>query len=49
MRWVWIGGIVMFFGTLIAVIPNKREMKLVRGLSKEESPSAGDVRGYEVA
>jgi cytochrome c-type biogenesis protein CcmF len=29
-RWVWIGGIVMFFGTIIIMLPNKREMKLAR-------------------
>ncbi len=29
-RWVWIGGIVMFFGTIIIMLPNKRQMKLAR-------------------
>jgi cytochrome c-type biogenesis protein CcmF len=29
-RWVWIGGIVMFFGTILTMLPDKREMKLVR-------------------
>jgi cytochrome c-type biogenesis protein CcmF len=36
-RWVWIGGIIMFFATILTMVPNKRELKVVR---KEGRPSA---------
>jgi cytochrome c-type biogenesis protein CcmF len=42
-RWVWIGGIVMFLGTIITMVPNKRELRLARKLP----PSAGTTSSEE--
>lgn len=48
-RWVWIGGIVMFLGTIVIMIPNKRELKLMQK-PEPRAPAAGEGRrGYEVA
>ncbi len=49
-RWIWIGGIVMFFGTIITMIPDKRELRMVR----KQPPPAGTTtieerRSAEVA
>jgi cytochrome c-type biogenesis protein CcmF len=48
-RWVWLGGILMFLGTVVTMVPSKRELKLAK---KSESAavraSEGDKK-YEVA
>jgi cytochrome c biogenesis factor len=49
-RWVWIGGIVMFFGTIVIMVPDKRELKLVRQpLQKVAAVSEGEKTDVEVA
>jgi cytochrome c-type biogenesis protein CcmF len=30
-RWVWVGGLVTFLGTILTMVPNRRELKLARG------------------
>jgi cytochrome c-type biogenesis protein CcmF len=29
-RWIWIGGIIMFFATILTMVPSRRELKLIR-------------------
>jgi cytochrome c-type biogenesis protein CcmF len=48
-RWVWLGGITMFFGTIITMVPNKRELKLVRQRQEEASSLEERARRDEVA
>ncbi|MGH9460170.1 MAG: cytochrome c-type biogenesis CcmF C-terminal domain-containing protein, partial [Vicinamibacteria bacterium] len=48
-RWVWIGGIVMFLGTIVVMVPNKRELKLVRKREAETSIGEEKARRHEVA
>ena len=48
-RWVWVGGIVMFFGTIIIMVPNKRELKLARKREMETSTHEENARRDEVA
>ena len=48
-RWVWIGGIVMFLGTIVIMIPNKRELKLARKREADTSAREETVRQHEVA
>ena len=48
-RWVWIGGIVMFLGTCVTLVPDRRELRLVQ---KAEAEKRGVTKGketYEVA
>ncbi len=50
-RWVWIGGIVMFLGTVVTLVPDRRELKLVQR-SKAEAQQRLATKGkekYEVA
>jgi cytochrome c-type biogenesis protein CcmF len=46
-RWVWIGGIVMFLGSILTMVPNKREMRLVR--QETTAAKTTEVKGAEVA
>jgi len=48
-RWVWLGGIVVFLGTCVTMVPGRRELKLVR--KEEEAKRALEAQGkkYEVA
>jgi cytochrome c-type biogenesis protein CcmF len=50
-RWVWLGGIVMFLGTIVTMVPNRRELKLAR--REEEQAKARrlpqEERRHEVA
>ncbi len=48
-RWVWIGGIVMFLGTIVTMVPNKRELKLVRKQQEEEASRVEARQRHEVA
>jgi cytochrome c-type biogenesis protein CcmF len=49
-RWVWIGGIIMFFGTIITMVPDKRELKLVRRTVPAAAGTAEEKKaGVEVA
>jgi len=48
-RWVWIGGVVMFLGTIVIMVPNKRELKLARKREAETSAREESVRQHEVA
>lgn len=46
-RWVWIGGIVMFLGSILIMVPNRREMRLVR--REATATQTTEVKGAEVA
>jgi cytochrome c-type biogenesis protein CcmF len=51
-RWVWLGGIVVFLGTGITMVPAKRELKLARQADQARARKAGGDEGkskYEVA
>ena len=48
-RWVWIGGIVMFLGTIVIMVPNKRELKLVRKREAETAMREEKACRHEVA
>jgi cytochrome c-type biogenesis protein CcmF len=52
-RWVWIGGIVIFLGTIVIMVPAKRELKLARkAVSSRESEAQAErqrKKKYEVA
>ena len=48
-RWVWLGGIVMFLGTIITMIPDKREMKLVRATESARKAAEKAEHNYDVA
>jgi len=48
-RWVWIGGIVMFLGTIVIMVPNKRELKLVRQREAEAQTRQEKALRDEVA
>ena len=52
-RWVWVGGIVMFLGTIVIMIPNKRELKLARrdkaDIAHQDDAEAEAGRRHEVA
>jgi cytochrome c-type biogenesis protein CcmF len=45
-RWVWIGGIIMFFASILTMVPNKRELKVLR---KEGPPVATVTEAKEDA
>ena len=46
-RWVWIGGIVMFLGSILTMVPNRREMRLVR--REATATKTTEAKGAEVA
>ena len=48
-RWVWVGGIVMFLGTIVIMIPNKRELKLARKGKADTAPRDEVDLRHEVA
>jgi len=48
-RWIWIGGIIMFLGTIVTMVPNKRELKLVRQREADRSVREESARQHEVA
>ena len=48
-RWVWIGAIVIFLGTCITMVPNKRELKVVRQERSKAAKAAKEATRYEVA
>ncbi len=51
-RWVWLGGIVIFLGTVVTMVPAKRELKLARQADKARAAKADLEAGkkkYEVA
>jgi len=48
-RWVWIGGIVMFLGTGVTLVPGRRELKLVQKANAEKKRAAELRKKYEVA
>ena len=48
-RWVWIGGIVMFLGTFVTLIPDRRELRLVRKAEAEKLIVTKSKKKYEVA
>ena len=48
-RWVWIGGIVMFLGTFVTLVPDRRELRLVRKAEVEKRTAAKGKKKYEVA
>ncbi len=52
-RWVWLGGIVMFLGTCITLVPGKRELKAVQkrreSQSRQKAGSKKEKKKYEVA
>ena len=48
-RWVWIGGIVMFLGTFVTLVPDRRELRLVRKAEAEKLIVTKSKKKYEVA
>lgn len=48
-RWVWIGGIVMFLGTCVTLVPDRRELRLVKRAEAEKRVAAESKTKYEVA
>ena len=48
-RWVWIGGIVMFLGTFVTLVPDRRELRLVRKAEAEKRIVTKGKKKYEVA
>ena len=48
-RWVWIGGIVMFLGTGVTLVPGRRELKLVRQAQLEKQLTTTEKTKIEVA
>ncbi len=48
-RWVWIGGIVMFLGTFVTLVPDRRELRLVRKAEAEKRITTKGKKKYEVA
>ena len=48
-RWVWIGGIVMFLGTVVTLVPGRRELKLIRKTEAEKKRATHVKKAYEVA
>ena len=48
-RWVWMGGIVMFLGTVVTLVPDKRELKLARKAESEKKVTTQIKKKYEVA
>jgi cytochrome c-type biogenesis protein CcmF len=48
-RWVWIGGIIMFFATILTMVPSKRELKIVRQHVPAAADSALDKEDVGVA
>jgi cytochrome c-type biogenesis protein CcmF len=50
-RWVWVGGIVMFLGTIVTMVPNRRELKLARREEERAKASRApqEERRHEVA
>ncbi|HXV62585.1 MAG TPA: heme lyase CcmF/NrfE family subunit, partial [Vicinamibacteria bacterium] len=50
-RWVWLGGIVVFLGTVVTIVPSRRALKLVRKTDAEQKATDDQQRKekYEVA
>jgi cytochrome c-type biogenesis protein CcmF len=48
-RWIWVGAIVMFGGTIVIMIPNKRELKLARKGKADTAPRDEVDLRHEVA
>jgi cytochrome c-type biogenesis protein CcmF len=49
-RWVWLGAIVVFLGTIVTLVPAKRELKLARKVEAvKEELRAESKKKYEVA
>jgi cytochrome c-type biogenesis protein CcmF len=49
-RWVWVGAIVVFLGTVVTLVPAKRELKLARRVEAvKETLLAESKKKYEVA
>ena len=48
-RWVWIGGIVMFLGTCVTLVPDRRELRLVQKAEREKRVAAKGKKAYDVA
>ena len=49
-RWVWLGAIVVFLGTVVTLVPAKRELKLARKVEAvKESLLEESKKKYEVA
>jgi len=49
-RWVWVGAIVVFLGTVVTLVPAKRELKLARKAEAvKESLLVESKKKYEVA
>ena len=40
-RWVWLGGIVLFLGTCITMVPGRRELKVVRKTEGKRAEKRG--------
>ncbi|MGH9336721.1 MAG: heme lyase CcmF/NrfE family subunit, partial [Vicinamibacteria bacterium] len=49
--WVWLGGIVVFLGTVVTLVPAKRELKIARKVevTKESVRADQGKKKYEVA
>src|SRR5579862_6100751 len=39
-KWIWFGGVIVVFGTLVALMPNRREVLV---LSAAKQPAAGPI------
>jgi cytochrome c-type biogenesis protein CcmF len=49
-RWVWIGSFVVFLGTVVTLVPAKRELKLARKVEAvKENLLEESKKKYEVA
>jgi cytochrome c-type biogenesis protein CcmF len=49
-RWVWLGAIVVFLGTVVTLVPAKRELKLARKVEEvKENLLVESKKKYEVA
>ena len=49
-RWVWLGAIVVFLGTVVTLVPAKRELKLARKVeAMKENLLVESKKKYEVA
>ena len=49
-RWVWLGAIVVFLGTVVTLVPAKRELKLARKVEEVKEGLLEESRKkYEVA
>ena len=48
-RWVWLGGIVMFLGTIVTLVPGRQELKLVQKSKADQKVLEERKKKYEVA